>query len=63
MMDETLSGARPCLKSLLDQKIHSGLTTEGGLDAVYQTISVMSERSMMIFVSSLIEAKTSWLIA
>ena len=63
MMDETLSGARLSLKSLLDQKIHSGLTTEGGLDVVYRTISVMSERSMMISVSSLIEAKTSWLIA
>jgi len=63
MIDETLSGARPSLKSLLDQKIQSGLTTEGGLDAVYRTISVMSESSMMISMSSLIEAKASWLIA
>jgi hypothetical protein len=48
MTEETSSGARPCLKSLLDQKIHSGLTTEGGLDVVYRTISVMSESDMMI---------------
>ena len=63
MMDETLSGARPSLKSFLDQKTHSGLTTDGGLDKVYRTISVTSERNVMISVSSLIEAKTSWLIA
>jgi hypothetical protein len=32
------------LKSFLDQKTHSGLTTDGGLDKVYRTISVTSEK-------------------
>ena len=44
MIDETSSGARPSLESLLDQKIYFKLTTEGGLDAVYRTMSVMIER-------------------
>jgi hypothetical protein len=59
MMDETSSGARPSLKSLLDQKIQSGLTVEGGLEAVYRTISVMGENKMVDLMSSLIEVETN----
>ncbi len=38
MTEEASSEARFRWKSFLDQKIHSGLTAEGGLDTVYRTI-------------------------
>jgi hypothetical protein len=37
-IEETCLGERPCSHLFLDQKIHLGLTAEGGFDTVYQTM-------------------------